>query len=197
MLDNMGAIEQRVYRAYWNDGLLDVFGALGILAIGCFWILDWAAAAAIIPALLVPLWKPARCRFIEPRLGMVEFTEDRERRNARQLKLVMYFGIACLIIGLETYFLRGRFGIDPSTSLIAALPAFLLALMGVIVSVLVATTRFLAYAGILVISGILGALQGWRPGPIMALAGALILAISVVVLIRFLARNPREPERAE
>ena len=160
MLDNMGAVERRVYQAYWNDGLLDVFASLGVLTIGLFWILDWVAAAAIVPAWLALLWAPIRRRFIEPRLGLVEFTEDRERRNTRQLKLVLYFGIACLIIGVEVYFLRGRYGIGPSISLIAGLPAFLLALMAVIASVLVATSRFIAYSVMLVISGIVGALAG-------------------------------------
>jgi len=197
VLENLGAIEQRVYRSYWDDGLLDTFASIGVLAIGLSWMNDWHAAAAIIPAVLAPLWKPTRQRLIEPRLGVVEFTEDRERRNNRQLKLVLYFGIACLILGVETYFLRDRLGINPTVSLIAALPAFLLALMAAIVSVLVSTGRFVAYAACLVIAGLVGVINDWRPGPILALAGSIMLVFSIAVLAGFMRNNPREVEGVE
>ena len=65
MLENLGTIENRVYRAYWNDGLLDMFGAIGILAIGVSWTFDFVVGGALAPALLVPLWGPFRQKFVE------------------------------------------------------------------------------------------------------------------------------------
>src|SRR5210317_1625377 len=88
MLREMGRIENRVYRAYWNDGLLDVFAAVGVLLIGFAWTFDFVVGGAITPALLVPLWGPFRQRFIEARLGLVEFSDERERTNRGRLRLV-------------------------------------------------------------------------------------------------------------
>ncbi len=190
MLENLGAVERRVYAAYWDDGLLDMFAAVGVLAIGLFWLRDWAAAAVIVPAWLVPLWKPVRVRFIEPRLGAVQFTKERERRNTRRLKLTIYFGIACLVLGLELYFLRDRLSISPSVSMIAGLPALLLAVMSVIAAILVSSGRFLVYSAVLVVVAVVGALNDWHPGLILATAGACNLAIAVVVLTGFLRENP-------
>lgn len=197
MLENLGTIERRVYRAYWDDGLLDLFAAVGVLAIGLFWLRDWAAAAAIVPVWLVPLWGPTRRRLIEPRLGTVEFTARRERSNARLLKLVLYAGIACLIIGLETYFLRDRLGIEPPISLIAGLPAFLIAIMAVVTSFLVGSRRFIAYGMVLAITAVFGATSDWTPGLILAVAGFAMLLISATVLARFMWSNSPETEGPE
>ncbi|MDH3621595.1 MAG: hypothetical protein OER91_11920 [Gammaproteobacteria bacterium] len=197
MLENLGNIEKRVYRAFWDDGLLDVFASFGVLAIGFFWMRDWAAAAAIVPALLVPLWSPTRKRFVEPRIGMVEFSDNRERQNTRRLKLVIYAGIASLIIGLELYFFRDRLEVSPAVSLIAGLPALLLGLMALITSFLVASNRFLIYAAILVFAGVYGAMNDWRPGPILALAGIGMLLLATTVMVKFMKDNPHVPEDIE
>lgn len=190
MLDNSGAIERRVYRTYWNDGLLDVFAAVGVLAIGVFWIFDLPVGAAFVPAWLVPAWGPCRRRFIEPRLGMVEFSDARQRRNTNLLRLIMYIGIACLILGIELYFFRDRLGVDPGDALIAGLPALLLGLLAIATSMLIATPRFLVYAAILAATGATGALYGLRPGLILCIAGAAMLAIAGIVIARFLRDNP-------
>jgi hypothetical protein len=197
MIENLGAIERRVYSTYWNDGLLDLLASVGVLAIGFFWMRDWAVAAAIIPAWLVPLWTPLRRRLVEPRIGMLEFADDRERLNKRHLRLVVYFGIACLILGLEMYFLRDRFGPGPSVTFIAGLPAFLLAVLALITAFLVSNARFIIYSGTLVCAGVYGALNDWRPGQILALAGIIMLSVSIVVFTKFLHDNPRQPENVE
>lgn len=197
MLENLGSVERHVYRAYWDDGLLDVFASTGVLGTGLFWMIDYAAAAAIVPAVLVPLWAPARRRFVEPRLGMVEFTESRERRNTQLLRVVLFAGIASLILGLELYFFRDKFAIDPSVSMIAGLPALLLALMAIVVSLLVASLRFLIYAFVLVVAGVSGALAGWPPGPILAAAGGVMLVIAARILAGFFMTNPYASESDE
>lgn len=190
MLENMDSIERQVYRAYWNDGLLDLFAALGVLAIGVFWILDIPVGAAITPALLIPLWAPSRQRFIEPRLGMVEFSDARERKTSDLLKFAVALGFGFFALGVALYVLRDRLAFDPSVSLIAGLPAVLIGLLAVITTFLVASARFLAYAAILVVAGVVGALAGWEPGPILAAAGSIMLLVAIVILARFVRGNP-------
>jgi len=197
MLENMGAIENRVYRAYWNDGLLDVFAAVGVLAIGVSWMFDLVVAGAITPALLVPLWGPFRQRFIEPRLGTVEFSDERERTNRDRLRLVFLLGVGAFALGVSLYFLRDRLALDPAVSLIAGLPAFLLAVLAAMTALLVSTGRFLVYAALLIVAGGVGAGIGWEPGRILVSAGIPILLIASAVLVRFFRNNPVAVEDLE
>lgn len=190
MFREMGGIENRVYRAYWNDGLLDVFAAVGVLLIGIAWTFDFVVGGAITPALLVPLWGPFRQRFVEPRLGMVEFSEKRERTNRDRLLLVILLGIGAFALVVSLYVLRDRQALDPAVSFIAGLPALLLAIPAALTAILVSTSRFLVYAALLIISGGVGAMSGLEPGPILVSAGIPILLIAGIVLLRFVHNNP-------
>jgi len=197
MLQEMGRIENRVYRAYWNDGLLDVFAAVGVLLIGIAWTFDFVVGGAITPALLVPLWGPFRQRFIEPRLGMVEFSEKRERTNRNRLLLVILLGIGAFALVVSLYVLRDRLALEPSVSIIAGLPALLLAIPAALTAMLVSTGRFLVYAALLLVAGGVGAISGWEPGPILVSAGIPILIIASTVLLRFVRNNPIANEDLE
>lgn len=197
MSEKMGAIESRVYRAYWNDGLLDVFAAVGVLAIGISWSFDAVVAGAVTPALLVPLWGPFRQRFIEPRLGTVEFSDARERTNRERLRLVLLLGVGAFALGVSLYFLRDRLALDPDVSLIAGLPAFLLAVLAALTALLVSTGRFLAYAALLILAGAIGATSGWEPGLILVSAAFPMLLVAIAVLLRFFRNNPVATEGPE
>jgi hypothetical protein len=190
MLDNMNLLERKVFQSYWDDGLLDLFAAIGIFLIGVSWLRDFPVGAVFVPALLVPFWNPVRRKVIEPRLGLVEFTEARERRNQRLLKLVMYIGIAVLILAIELYFVRDSLPVEPTVALIAGLPAFLLAVLAIITAALIGSARFVAYALILVTTGVGGALLDWVPGKILAVVGGIMFVIAGCLLIQFIRANP-------
>ena len=183
-------LERRIYRHYWDDGLLDLFAGVGVALIGVSWMHGYAAAGAIVPAVLVPLWQPIRQRLVEPRLGLVEFSDSRERQNRKRLKLVAYLGIIALIAALELYFQRELLPAVPGTRLVAGLPAIMLAALAVIAAMLIASARFLVYALILLAIGPAGAWLGWSPGAIMAVGGAVILVIATAVFTIFLRANP-------
>lgn len=189
MLDNMNAIEQQVFRSYWDDGLLDVFAAVAVLAIGVAWAVEFPVGGAIVPALLVPLWAPLRQRLIEPRLGLVEFSDQRDRRNREGLRNTAIFGIGVLVLAVALYFARSRLDLNLSVSLVAGLPALLLAVLAIVTAFLVSTPRFFNYAAFLAISGIGGALYGLEPGYILILASVPMLLLAVSVLVRFLRSN--------
>ncbi|MDJ0655081.1 MAG: hypothetical protein QNJ40_13045 [Xanthomonadales bacterium] len=192
MLENLNNLERRVFRTYWEDGLLDVMAAVGVLIIGLFWLRDLPVAAAIVPALMVPIWSPLRQKLIEPRLGLVEFGDQRTSRNARNLRWVMYGGIATLVLFLELYFLRDSLTL-PGTTFIAGLPAMLLGVLAVLTAALIGSPRFLGYAAILVVAALAGAVRGWTPGLILTVSGGAMLVIASTTLVRFLLRNPADP----
>jgi len=196
-LRNLGELEKSVYRTYWHNGLLDVLAAVGVLAIGLLWLWDRPVFAAIVPALLVPLWAPCRQRFIEPRLGMVEFTDNRDWRNRQLLRLTLVVGAACFALAVGIYLARDRLAFGHDVTFIAGLPAFLLAGMAALTAMLVASIRFMVYAIVLLLCGVTGAALGWSPGQIIVAAGIVLVAASVVVLARFFRRNPAIAGSAE
>ncbi len=197
MLDNDNALERGLYQHYWDDGLLDLFAALGVFLIGVFWLRDLPPAAAIVPALLVPAWQPTRRRLVEPRLGFVEFSDQREQLNRRRLRLTLYLGIAAMIVALELYFARKALPAEPAVQLVAGLPAMLLALLATVTAILIASARFLVYAVVLLAAGVAGALSGWSPGAILVAAGAAMFAIAATIFARFLHTNPVDPGSGE
>jgi hypothetical protein len=191
------SLERRVYRHYWDDGLLDLFAALGVVLIGVSWMRGYAAAGAIVPAMLVPLWQPFRQRLVEPRLGFVEFSDALERQNRKRLRLVVYLGIIALIAALELYFQRELLTANAGVRLVTGLPAMLLAFLAVTTALLIASVRFLIYAVILLLAGFLGTWLGWSPGAIMAFGGALMLTVATAVFTMFLRANPVDSGEAE
>jgi hypothetical protein len=187
-------LETQVYRSYWDDGLLDIFAAAAVLLVGLCWSGGFAVAAAIVPALFAPLWGPVRQRLIEPRLGYVEFTDARLARNAGKLRLVLYTGIGFLALALGAWLLRSRLQPMPAEVLVAGLPAVLLGLMAAMTVVLTGCSRFIGYAAILAVAGIAGAALGQEPGPILAAAGAVMMAVAITVLVRLVRANPPDGE---
>jgi hypothetical protein len=194
MFDRSAKLERRVYSSYWSDGLLDVFAAVGVLLIGLSWANDLVAVAAIVPALLLPLWPLLRRKLIEPRTGHIEFLEERTERNRWRLQLVAYLGIALLILAIELYLLRDKVTALPMAEWAAGLPAWILAILALVTALLAGSPRFLVYALILVLSGVFGAVAGWSPAAILMTAGSLMLAIAAAVITRFLFRHPLQGE---
>lgn len=189
---DLGALEKRVYRTYWNDGLLDLLAAVGVLAIGLFWLWDRPIFAAIVPPLLVPLWGPCRQKFIEPRLGSVEFSDNREWRNRQGLWLIFLIGAGCFVLAVGLYLGRDWLAVGRPIDFIAGLPAFLLGGLAALTAVLLESRRYAGYALVLVLAGTAGAVAGWPPGRILVVAGLVILVAAAAIFSRFMRRNPAD-----
>lgn len=190
MFDRPGKLEGRVFGSYWGDGLLDVLAAAGVLLIGLCWASGLVAMAAIVPALLLPLWPLVRQKLIEPRTGHIEFLEERTQRNRWRLQLVACLGIAMLILAIGLYLVRDKVSSLPVGEWVAGLPASILALLALVTALLTGSPRFLVYAVVLVASGVSGAVAGWSPAAILVTAGSVMLPIAVAVITRFLVRHP-------
>lgn len=183
-------LERRVFRSYWDDGLLDVFAATGVTLVGLLWLRDFPAGAAIVPPLLVPLWVLVRRKWIETRTGYVEFSEERAYLSKRRLALVFYLGTGILILAVGGFLAGHRLAALPGASSVAGLPALLLGLLAAVTVLLTGCARFFLYAAMLAAAGLAGAAFGWRPGEILVASGAALLAISLTILVRFLRANP-------
>ena len=190
-------IEAKLFRAYWDDGLLDVFCGLGVVGIGVCWLVDLVPLGALLPATLIPMWGPLRKRWVEPRAGLVEFSEARSSRNRRFLRSALWLGVGALCSFLSLFWwLRGARAAPLLPSAIPALPAVLVACPAALTAFALGLPRFLGHAGILVACGIFAALADAEPGVSLVAGGALVTIAGARLLASFL-QLPTEEEEAE
>jgi hypothetical protein len=185
--------EARIFTAWWQDGLIDLLAGIGITLIGVAWLLGWPAIGAAVPAMIVPLWGDLRSRITEGRLGRVRFSAERRRKLTRGNVAAIGLGALLLVINILMLV-----SIDtPSAwlrSMVPALPALLLALMGVVASLMLGLPRFLAYSAALGVAGLVVAAFDLEPGWAIAGGGIVIAIAGATLLRRFLAEFPRLSE---
>jgi hypothetical protein len=187
---DLGARERGIYRASFDDGLLDLFCGLTLVLMGVAWIFDIVVLGPLAPAVLIPFWTVARRRLIEPRTGFARFRPERERLEKR--KLLGFFAIGCgfLIAGIAVYLMVRGEGAPDWGHLVAGLPGVLLAVAATIAGLAFGLTRFLAYALVLFAAG--AVTIHWRldPGWSILAGGSAMLVVGAVLLAGFLNRHP-------
>jgi hypothetical protein len=191
MLASKNKVESRIVRCFWNDGLLDILAGMGALLIGITWQLGLVPLGAIAPTILIPFWKPLRAKITEPRLGYVELSGVQQRRNKSFLVMAGVLGVVVLVAGIAGYLAIVRGARDSLGDLAAAIPAFLLGLVSLMVAAVTLVHRFVQYAIVFVIFGIAVAELDQEPGWAMIAGGLVIILGGAVTLYYFLARYPK------
>ncbi len=186
MPDRANPLESHLFRHYWDDGLLDLFVGAGIVATGCLWLLDLVAVGPIIPVVLVPSWALARKRLIEPRAGLVEFSDSRSARNRNVLAGSVVLGLFTFALFIASFFWLMPVENDLLPVVIPGVPAFLIGLILALTGFWLGLPRFMIYAGLLMVGGIGVAIADARPEAAMISGGALVILGGVHLLIRFL-----------
>jgi len=194
MFFSKNRVERRVVRTYWDDGLIDILSGLGVLFIGISWQFDLVPLGAIAPAIIIPFWKPLRARITEPRLGYVEFSDVQVGRQRSFLVWSIVLGCLTFTLGVSVYFLVTTTDlVVPKQNWIVALPACLIACMAVLASFLIVVRRFIGYAAVLCISGVLVVLFDKRPGLALIAGGIVVTIIGLLRLLSFLRSHPKQP----
>jgi hypothetical protein len=194
MNDLLEQMEKKAFRTFWNDGLLDLMVGLAIVAVGLSWWQDMAVMGAIAPAVCVSMWKPIRQRLVEPRQGFVEFSVQRQNRSRRFLTGMMIFGTALMLLGILVYLKLGSGFSLSMSSFIPALPAALIALMALAFAMYTTCWRYYLYCAVLLGAAAVTFLWELDPGPPLCIAGLIISAVGLQVLIEFLSSHPANPE---
>jgi hypothetical protein len=183
-------MEREVYRAYWSDGIVDLYLGGSLLFMGAMWtwVDDLSGIAGIIPAILVTPMLAARTRFVQARLGYVEWRPGRRRWERRNLLLLLSAGVGLFLLAIAVYL----FGTPPGGELQLApgILAWLLALLALGLAVLLDARRMLLYATVLAVGGLIVVLQQAEPGWPMLACGALATTIGLAMLRRFAERYP-------
>ncbi len=194
MFASKSRVERGVVRSFWDDGLIDTLSGVAVLLIGICWQYDLVPIGAIAPAMLVPLWKPLRKRFTEPRLGYVEFSDAQESRQRSFLTWSIAAGFMTFAMGVGVYFIvRSGGGRLPLGNWVAALPACLIGGLAAVTSLLILVPRFIGYAIALVLSGISVVLLDQRPGVALIAGGLVVTSVGLVRLVSFLRSHPQRP----
>jgi hypothetical protein len=187
-----GSLESDLYRGRFDDGLLDLCCGIGLLGVGLLWLSEHAALVGAVPALLIPLWLVLRKRITEPRMGRVEFSEQRRRTERAGLGSALAVGIGALIVAVAA-FLGHRHGGQPPEAwlgLVPVIPGVLVGLGLIVVSLLIGARRFVGYALALLALAALTTRLGGDPGAYLALSGGLLCLWAGVVVARFVASHP-------
>ena len=188
---DLGRMEREAYRAYWSDGILDIYVGLSMLFIGAMWtwVNDLSGIAGILPAVFAAPTLAGHKRFVEARLGHVEWRPSRRGWERRNQLLLLAAGVALFALGLVAYVLVAQ-GDGGGLRIAPGILAWLLALLAVGLAFVLDARRMLLYAGVLAISGVVVVVLEAKPGWPMLAAGAVATVAGLVMLRRFVERYP-------
>lgn len=198
---NLKDVEKRTYMSYHQDGIIDIFIGIYVLAFAAGILLNtifefnlWFIFPGILPALLIPVWISLKKQITVPRIGYVKF------KAAGANKITAMF-VGLMVAGLGMFFVfamvspqgwtltlreliitNGMLFIGAGVLLVTSLFGFILGLSrlygyGLLAMVLFAAAHFI----VLPFEGIMVAL------------GATILGCGFVLLWRFTQKYPLTP----
>ncbi|MGE0554305.1 MAG: hypothetical protein AB7R55_12835 [Gemmatimonadales bacterium] len=187
----MSGAEARIYRAYWQDGSVDLFAGLIAGAIGISWLLDLVWLGPTAPVLLVPFWAVLRRRVVEPRLGRVRFRPERMRRIRRGHLAALAVGVVALSVALGLFLTTGDAAPGEwSRRLVPALPGALVGLGCGVSAVAFGLPRMMAYAVLFLLAGLGAAVFDLDPGWSLFGGGVVTALAGVALLARFVRAFP-------
>ena len=187
------ALEEKIYRSYWKDGMIDVFAGAMIVLIGCSWVADLVPLGAAAPAVLMPFWPLLRKRITVPRAGHVEFSDERMSRMRLAYIGAVILGVMTFALGIGAYLMSTMFDrpIGPYLPFdIAALPVLLLGLLMAIGGLMVGQLRGFVYALVFLAVGTVGSILVVEPGWMILGAGSTVLITGILLLTRFILKYP-------
>jgi hypothetical protein len=193
MNGSMKIQEQAAFRSFWGDGLLDVMLGLTVLVVGLSWWQDVAVFGALFPAVCVSMWHPLRKRLVEPRMGYVEFSGERNLKvRGFRFGLTAFFA-GTMMLGAVILLLWQGVAISRQARWIAGFPLLLIGIPVLFFALFTQCRRFYLYAALILLAGAEVVLQDLDPHIGMIASGIVIAICGLVVLFRFLSRYPATP----
>jgi hypothetical protein len=173
---------------------LDILAGTGVFLIGLAWQFDLVALGAVAPAILIPFWKPLRAWITEPRLGYVELSRGQQRRNKSFVLVSVVVGTIVLLAGIAGYVAVVGGARDHLGALSAALPALIVAVLSLSVSIITRVLRFVQYALALGVFGIAVVELDQEPGWALIAGGLVAVLGGAATLYYFVSHYPETSE---
>jgi len=193
---------QEDYLHYHNDGLLDIFIGLGILVVALGMLTDiYYVFIAILPAIMIPVWRDAKKRYTAPRMKTIHFPEvDRIARRTMALLtgLLMAGMLVFLVVAMVVLFESQSNGLLPIwlQTFIKEYFWLLLGAFGAGVLSLIAwlyrLNRYFIYAALTLAICAIATLLSAPFWLTVVLTGATITFFGLAVLLRFMQDYPIE-----
>ena len=188
---DLKSLEQQAYLETYSDGSIDLFVGLSLTWIGAAWIWlpDFAGIAGVFPAIFITAMLSARNRLLESRLGYVKWSEPRRRWERQNLYGLLAAGTAIFLIGIAAFMVVSD---RPSLLIdwVAALPAALLAVVAVGLGTVMRVGRMVAHGCVLIAAAVATVIWELAPGWPLFVSGLVVTVTGLVMLARFLSRNP-------
>jgi hypothetical protein len=189
---NLQEIKRQVYLYYTEDGLVDVSLGLVILGFGLLLLMDLPAFVGTLGLIPLLIWYLGKGSLVVPRVGSIQLGPSIKRR------FLGFFLNICLVgIGVFVLFLMGRGSGESFFSQYSlSLFGFVLALGISSLGLLMNAVRFYAYGALvfLAMTGgefLMSSISAFDPFLVGVIsAGAIILAVGMIFLIRFLTKYP-------
>ncbi|MBU7043692.1 MAG: hypothetical protein HXS47_08875 [Theionarchaea archaeon] len=192
---DLKSLEKKAFTSYHEDGIIDIFAGAWMLIFGIFALYtDKPWVAGLFPVYGFPFFALAKKHITAPRIGFVEFSEQR-----RSFMLMIYIGIVVIFSCFGILFYTDSF---PSWMHVFLhrypIPSFGL-IVGVLFLVCAWATRiirFYLYALLIMAVTAIGQIFGPHiPYEYFPVAlGLVILSGGILVLIRFIQIYPVEAE---
>jgi Ca2+/Na+ antiporter len=196
MNESVRSMEKSAFRSFWNDGLLDLMLGLVILAVGLSWWQEVAVMGAIFPAVCVSMWTPLRKRLVEPRMGYVEFSGERELKVRSFRHGLIAFFAGTMMLGAAIYMLWNRERIPEPAVWIAGFPLVLIGIPALFFAFFTQCRRYVFYAAILLLAAVQVVAMGLEPHEGLIASGIVITLCGAYIFFRFLLRYPAAPKDA-
>ena len=188
---DLAAMEQETYRAYWSDGIVDIYLGLSLLFIGAMWtwVNELAGLAGVLPAIFVAPVLAGRKRFVEARLGHVRWRPSRRVWERRNQLVLLAAGVGLFVLGVGVYLVVAANGTG-GLRIAPGILAWLLATLALGLAFLLDARRMLLYAAVLAVSGAVVVSLQAKPGWPMLACGVVATIVGLVMLRRFIERYP-------
>jgi len=189
---DLASLEESTFRSRYDDGLLDLLAGLALLAMGLSIGTEMSGMAGVWAALIFPMWLGLRQRLIEPRTGYVEFAPERRAKLRRTQIILVLGGVFTLLGGVAVFVMTNREAGGPGImKQLGPIPfAIALALPALIGALLLGVHRWFVHAGVIVGLVSAGHVLDLPFRLTLSTAGAIVLLIGVVILVRFLRAHP-------
>jgi len=185
-------MEKRAYMAYHGDGLVDLALGLVILLFGLGMQYDQTLLAPIFGAVAYPVWLVAKQKITERRLGYVEFSDRRKRKEKRGMISLFVLGCLICLMGIAIYLILTR-GESPKGILMESgilLLGFMFGLMISSVGLALGVIRLHMYSLLVILLVSLGHFLNWPKSYGVILPGSTIVICGTLLLITFIRRYP-------
>ncbi|QDU68212.1 hypothetical protein [Engelhardtia mirabilis] len=185
----LASTESRLFRAYWQDGVLDLLAGAALSAIGLGWIAGYPLAGVVVPPVAIATWPILRQRITRPRLGQVRF--NARRRFDMSLGMIAVLSLGVLLCGLFVSRSKEGASYEALRSLAPGIPALLVAALGLSAAAALRLARLAAYSAVFVAAALVVATLDAEPGWALLAGGLVMLASGARLLAAFVRGHPR------